>query len=390
MKKVCKYCNRTDFDADELVCSECGNKLDTIEHTGASGAPSLDNSFSYHKGDKTIVGGDNISAGHIDNRNVTTNSNTTINNIQNIIDESKVLVDCEISGLSVLKSQTAVCPECKKRISLEYYIKAERKCQVCYEKTLPPKTERATTTNIAAPPAVREIPPLLNIGGNRPPSTPVVEPIHFSPEGGNNIGGGKKGWFFITLLVVVLIVIGGAVYFLMPLKDKAIEQTPTETVVPDNNPLAKEENLTPPPVTKERAEKPPVVAKQPEATKSEPAPPSAFEEGEKAYKAGNHAKANLLFKDAAQNGNAGAYYYLSQMSRSGQGVSKSVKDAFSNMLKSAEGGYEAAFYEVAEMYRTGLGVESNRESARKWYEKASLSNAANSDKAVQALSKYYR
>ena len=116
---------------------------------------------------------------------------------------------------------------------------------------------------------------------------------------------------------------------------------------------------------------------------------SSFDQGKEAYNAGNFSKANLLLTKAAQEGYGEADYYLAQMYQSGKGVSKDIKKAYGHMLKAAEGGCQEAYYHVAEMLRTGNGTESNRTNAKKWYEKAALSDDKNSDNAAKALTKYY-
>lgn len=410
MEKFCKNCH-SPISSSERFCEKCGTEIGKEEQPTKKGSPSslIDNTLQYntHKGDKhvvegdnitdsnidnsvdnsqiinindekQIIGGDNISTSHVDNRVVTDNSQiTNIHNVQTILDESSQVVTCEISGISVKIVNSAICPKCKRRVSLECYSKTERMCIDCAKEVrqLDSGRERG------------KIPPLFHTD-NTEVSTPrpIVEPIRNLPEPPTP----SRKKLFIVIGVVALIVIGIGGFAL------SNKSGPTEKAV--ETPTSSEGRKAAPTTTKKTT----ANVKQ-EATIAESIPSEAkattepaakkvntFDEGVLAYNSGNFAKANLLFKEAGQSGYSGAYYYLAQMYRKGEGVTKSVQNAFANMLKAAETGYEEAYYEVAEMYRSGNGVEPNREIAQKWYEKAAVSNSTNANKASNALTKYYR
>ena len=97
MKKICRQCNKV-FDhltVDDMYCDDCGGILSKMDkHISSTDIPStqIQQDNRIHKGDKVNVGGDNFNAQSVDNRTVTTN----IQNIQNIVDETKKVVQCEL------------------------------------------------------------------------------------------------------------------------------------------------------------------------------------------------------------------------------------------------------------------------------------------------------
>lgn len=392
--KICEKCNQTYEDPDANFCKDCeGVRLKPVvadePKGGISHGYAPDNSVSYQRGDKTEIGGDNISNVHHDNRNVMNTSNTTVHqNIQQTIVEggSNKFVVCAISGMRVLEVQTAVCPKCNRVVSLQLYEMSEYCCRDC----APSKKKEVRSV-------AKDIPPLASSGNTTPLATPVVEPIRTAPTGVKPSGGNGNTFRNIALIGAVLLLLGGGAYFLL---GSSADDVTTEVVAPEtkkaepaaevkstNKATAVVGTSTSAPRTDAKA-----VAAVTE-TKTKPAeamPPSPVDEGKKAYQAGNYSRANSFFKVSAQHGVPEANYYLALMNRQGQGTNKNVKEAFSYMKKAAEGGFAEAYYELSEMYRTGVGVEPNRANARKWCEKASLSNASNADKASTSLNKYYR
>lgn len=400
-------------------CGICGAELVDTPKPKEKGAPKnyLDN--RQHIGDKHVVEGDSISAENIDNRVITDNSlvnNTTINNITTVVKHEKY---CEISGDLLEDGQSKRCPKCKRLVSVMYYVESEMMCRECNrERQIISSVggfsgSRSGATNASGvktnPVEQKAYIPAMS-GQGVTAAQPIVEPIGTS---GGSVG--NKRWRYAIVGLIGLAVVVTGVFALTKSsvdnvrpstettavevsrtaeQDAAISAKQTANTSSKNTAgqfgsdktsgskmeastttTAKQQiasNVTPPPVV------------TPTPSKATP-----FEEGKKAYDAGNFTKANLLFMQAADNGDTRGCYYLAKMYQKGSGVSRSAKDAFANMLKAANAGYDEAFFELAEMYRTGVGTEANRTNAKGWYEKATLSSASTSDKAAAALSKYY-
>lgn len=105
---------------------------------------------------------------------------------------------------------------------------------------------------------------------------------------------------------------------------------------------------------------------------------SDFDKGNVAYTASNFAEALVLYKKAAEQGDAQAQYKLGDMYRKGLGVEVDLKksntwykSSTDLYRKEAEKGDRNAQHELAWAYSNGLGVEQNSETAIAWYIKSS-------------------
>lgn len=416
MEKICVKCNLDGFGEDDKRCSECGSLLiekplakagkDTAKYSSQD-----DNRNFYHHGDKnqtvisgdslnaqsidnskteTVVAGDSLNAQNIDNRTVTSNSTSTTTIHQSIVEET---IDCPISRLTVKITKSAICKECNRRVSIDCFVRETLLCTDCHKESRKKETPHYTAPSINVTKKEKSLPAMVQtedpeINQYVSQRGPVVERIR--PETGN--GTTKRRRKYIVLAAIGVIVIGAATFALNRPAQPNVPATPQELPVNAVPGEAVKPVVAPTAVSKPAAS---AASSTPAAKPAASAPttpvkePSAFDKGKEAFSSGSFAKANILFTQAVQEGNSAASYYLAQMYKDGKGVNKDTRQAFSHMLKAAEGGHADAFYAVAEMYRTGVGTETNRSIAKKWYEKAAVSDAADSDKAAGALTKFY-
>lgn len=400
VNKECKEYNRRNFfDDDDIRCSECNQLLEESASgmVTCSSEFAMDNRLDYQSGDRTIVGGDNIANQNIDNRNITTNTSNVVNNVTNYqtVNASVETIECAISGKPLLLHEKIRCQQCKRYVGPKYFDDNVLMCVECRDKKTNVPISHSGTADRPLPRnegqdiSSKVIPPLIptsSAAENRP-QKPVIEPIN--PARSQKSGRNNKLLLLIGTAVVVL-----AAYLIYSFRgDPPVEQSITEQ--PVTKQISQEAAVTPVPVTPDnstaKTEKIPEIVPEEIKEKEEVRAikkESAFDQAITTYKEGNFTKANLLFSQAAQEGNSTANYYLAKMYKDGKGVTKNIKKSYELMLKAAEGGCEDAYYEVADMIRTGNGTESNRTKAKTWYEKAALSNK-NSDKASEALAKYY-
>lgn len=390
MNKTCPKCNNECNTADRF-CDRCGFEFteqpNNMKSDVAEGAVNIQSDNRYFKGDQVNAAGDNFTAQTVDKRTVTTN----IHNIHNIVDETKKVVQCELSGRRVLQLETATCPSCKRCVSLAYYVERARLCDECYEKKLavsPPSTPVEPVKPAAAssvPESKAGIPSMIN----RPDTPRVNVPIEPIKNDGTKR---SKRWMYIAAAVVVA---GGAFWFMSNTPQQPDISNADIPVVTDDSsvstesapPISEPESTTSTTVTPSVVKTPTAsVVKQPAAVETA----DQFTLGKQAFDAGNYTKASVLLEQALGSGKYAAAYYLALMHQQGKGVGKNVRKAFGYMKQSAENGYTAAYYDLAEMYRTGIGTEPNRSLAKGWYEKAVAIDAANADKAAESLSKFYR
>lgn len=387
MKKKCtnNSCSNwgkiIDVECEELFCEECGEKLLPIEDLKEklSSGTSIQQDNRIHKGDKITVGGDSFNAQSIDNRTVTNTSNTTINNISNVIDESRKIVMCEISGKNILITDSVRCPKCGRCVSKEYYVEDMLLCKDCYDKV----HDSHKSANASHTMEKVGIPPLI-AGDTRSDDRAVVEPINGRlVKNDNHV---KRN--IIGSAIVLLVLLGG--FFILKSGDKEeafVEKTDSFAV---NKPIKQiplvEKTVSSPKV---KVTNTTIESTSSEVKKETPKPEiSKYEAGKKAYEAGNYTKASLMLEQSLQEGKSAAAYYLGMMYKQGKGMRKNVHKAFTYMKQAAEGGVSDAYYELGEMYRLGKGTEPNRSLAKKWYEAAVSEEALNSDKALEVLNKY--
>ena len=404
MKKICRHCN-LEYDENDVVCCECGRPLETLgdghaaQPGGAQGATpwgtNINQDNRIHKGDNVSVGGDSVHAQNVDKRTVTSNTTTTTTNTTNnnyyqtIVDESRELVTCELSGKRVLKVDSYECPVCKRTVAAEYYVRQKRMCVECAEAACGKDAAREA----GATDGKKAMPPLI---------TPTAEPERpaFTPIKQKD-GGSKKPYIASGAAVAAAVV---AAFWWWPggtdaepapqaAAKERVESRPSQGTPQGNAPKAKAMAAQPSQAVAASAAKNAAAAtatpakEKPAATEAK-AEPGLLGRGIDAFEAKNYSTASILLEQAAAAGEAKAGYYLSCLYRDGAGVKRDVKKAFAYMKQAAEGGCAEAYYDLAEMYRLGKGTEANRSQAKKWYEKAVVASAPNADKAAKALSKY--
>ena len=88
------------------------------------------------------------------------------------------------------------------------------------------------------------------------------------------------------------------------------------------------------------------------------------------YQLGDYDVAEVWFRIAAKQGNAGAQHNLGVMYENGQGVPQDDAEAVKWYRMAAEQGYDKPQNNLGQMYRNGLGVPQDDAEAVKWYRKA--------------------
>lgn len=401
MNKTCKvHGTITDVTPDQTRCPECGELFieDSAVSVGAPSGVAQDNRLHYGDSYGKQVNGTEINAAgdyaqNIDKSTtmVTNNSSTTY--VEQAKDEGMTVVDCEFSWEKVRLIDTFTCPKCKRRGKKVYRDHRYNCCEDC-AKELKQKNEAAAPQAYPAKPQPQATRPATNTAPAAPQRVAteadkamrVPEPERFIAPASSS-GGGK--W----LIVVGIIAIGVAAFFFMRDKDDAqpAEKTVAENVV--ENPKTVEET-TPKddktstkvaPNTGKTTVKPEPKTEEPKIAPPEPSP---LEKAIAAYKGGNYAGARVLLQDESLANDATASYYLGEIYFGGKGTGRDLKKGFSYMKKAAEGGCALAYFPLAEMYRNGDGTEANRTLAKKWYEKAVVSDSKNAAKAAEYLSLY--
>ena len=96
--------------------------------------------------------------------------------------------------------------------------------------------------------------------------------------------------------------------------------------------------------------------------------------GVRYFDAKNVVKSNkrvvILFRKAANQGDASAQYNLGWMYANGRGVEQNDQKAVEWYRKAADQEHASAQFNLGEMYQYGRGVEQNDQKAAEWYTKA--------------------
>jgi len=97
-----------------------------------------------------------------------------------------------------------------------------------------------------------------------------------------------------------------------------------------------------------------------------------FKDGFTAYTQGDHERALKLLQPLAQQGHAGAQFYLGNMYANGTGVKKDINKAMQWFHKAAEQGYATAQWFLGWAYLNGerVGIQKNADEAAIWFLKA--------------------
>lgn len=366
MKKYCSQCNR-EFDTDARWCDQCGSELILQNPVSAPKGPSIQQDNRIHKGDKTDIAGDNISAQSVDKRTFITQTS-----------EAKMYMECQLSGSRVPMEDIRRCSKCHRAVAVKYFNEDYFLCKECYENKQ--QSEDKAGIPPLAPPSVQQITPVAQ---------PVSSPIQPTPPQSPAKSSAKL--YLALAIALLVIVVLGVKMVLSDSAESALEITEkpvvaqTEDNVQSQEPQKKAEQT----VAEIKTETVKKAATAP-ATPSvkEKATAAQVQTGKAAYLAGNYAQAAILLQKELDKGDGSAAYLLSKMHAQGQGVSANVRKAFSYMRQAAELDCSDAYYELAEMYRLGDGTETNRARAKQWYEKAVETGAKNASKAAEKLNLY--
>lgn len=106
---------------------------------------------------------------------------------------------------------------------------------------------------------------------------------------------------------------------------------------------------------------------------------AGFDEGLRAFNDKNHPAALRSFRAEADQGHAGAQYYLGRMYLLGEGVSADYKRAAAYFLAAATAGNTDAQFYLGTLHYLGEGVSKDYSKALLWYRRA----AAQGDRAAQ-------
>ena len=95
-----------------------------------------------------------------------------------------------------------------------------------------------------------------------------------------------------------------------------------------------------------------------------------YQDGRKAYNRGDYATALKELRPLAEQGHAGAQYFVGYMYYKGQGVVQNGAEAVKWLRKAAEQGDVKAQLRLGMMFRLGSSVSKNYAEAEKWLRKA--------------------
>lgn len=112
-----------------------------------------------------------------------------------------------------------------------------------------------------------------------------------------------------------------------------------------------------------------------------------YNNGVKAWNAGNYAEAVKWYHKAAENEHALAQCFLGYYYEKGEGVTKDLTKAVKWYHKAAIQGNETAQFDLGLCYEYGKGVTKNIPEAEKWYRKAAKQGHKNAEAALQRLKK---
>jgi len=108
------------------------------------------------------------------------------------------------------------------------------------------------------------------------------------------------------------------------------------------------------------------TAPQEAAPETEGDAEGAFENGRKCYAAMKYAEAAKWFRQAADQGHAGAQNEMGLLYQWGEGVALDYPEAIKWFRRAAEQGNADAQYALGQMHRAGMGVAHNDDEAKKW------------------------
>ena len=94
---------------------------------------------------------------------------------------------------------------------------------------------------------------------------------------------------------------------------------------------------------------------------------AGFAEGRAAYKDEDYEVALEEFRKAAEQGHAGAQFYLGILYRRGRGVAPDFAEAVRWYRKAADQGHAKAQYSLGRMHQRGQGVDKDFAEAARWH-----------------------
>lgn len=89
-----------------------------------------------------------------------------------------------------------------------------------------------------------------------------------------------------------------------------------------------------------------------------------------AYRSGDYVTARIVWREAADQGDAEAQMHLGYLYEQGLGVERDLEQAVSLYRRAAQAGLADAQYQLGLMYELGIGVESDPDEAQAWYLRA--------------------
>lgn len=108
-----------------------------------------------------------------------------------------------------------------------------------------------------------------------------------------------------------------------------------------------------------------------------PAPAAEdYEDGKRAYLAGDYAQALTIWQPLAEGGNRFAQFSLGSLYFEGAGVDKDLAQSARWFRAAAEQGYAPAEFNLGNAYKHGNGVEQDDAQATDWWRKAAEQNFA--------------
>jgi TPR repeat protein len=103
---------------------------------------------------------------------------------------------------------------------------------------------------------------------------------------------------------------------------------------------------------------------------------AALQAGNAALQGKKYSEALVLYRKAADLGNAAAMHNVGLLYETGQGTARDYGEAAAWYRKSAELAFGAAMYDLGFLYETGHGVERDYAQAAAWYRKAAAAKDA--------------
>lgn len=95
-----------------------------------------------------------------------------------------------------------------------------------------------------------------------------------------------------------------------------------------------------------------------------------YEDGKRAYLAGDYAEAQRIWQPLAEGGNEAAQFSMGSLYFEGAGVDKDYRESVKWFRMAADQGYAPAQFNLGNAYKHGNGVEQDDARAAEWWRKA--------------------